>query len=86
MKLLGPRDTIAWRIVQELIKHTWGEDETFDDDDFLDICSNFVRSGGLWEDLIKGDTSHISLLGEKIHDFMSHQNLERVASCIVCGD
>jgi hypothetical protein len=74
---------MAWRIVQELIKHTWGEDKSFDDNDFLNICSNFVREGGFWQGLMEGDLKHISLLSNKINDFMSNRNLEKVASSIV---
>jgi hypothetical protein len=59
---LGVKDTSAWRIVRQLINHSWGADQELDENEFLNICSNFYHNGGSWELLLDGDMSHVSIL------------------------
>ena len=82
MNQLGVKDTAAWRIVREMIDHSWGNDRDIDDEKFLELCISFYEDGGTWEDLMAGNSKCVSILQGHI-DFIFHsENLQSVASRI----
>jgi len=70
---LGLKDTIAWRIIRQVVDHTWG-DEEFDDEEFLELCVNFVKNGGSWQALMDGDMDSVKALENSIDSFMKERS------------
>jgi hypothetical protein len=73
MKNLGLKDTAAWRIVRQVVDHTWG-DEELEDEAFLKICLLFVKNGGSWQNLMGGDMDSIKALEDSIDSFMKEKS------------
>lgn len=63
------RETSAWRIVRQLIDHTWGGQE-IDEADFARICAGFRSRGGLWESLMGGDMASMKALEDSLDELM----------------
>lgn len=56
------KDTAAWRIIEQVLEHTWGGDYDMGSDAVLSVCDGFVKGGGSWRGLMEGDSDSISLL------------------------
>ena len=79
-KVLGVKDTAAYRITRQITDHTWGSDEKLSSKEFVKIYKSFCASGGSWERLMAGDMSCVAKLEESIDDFMDDRNSSRIAS------
>jgi len=80
MKDLGPRDTAAYRVIRQMVDHSWGSNETISDQDVVLICWSFHSRGGSWERIMDGDMSSVSLLEEIIDSLVNGRNLAKMAS------
>jgi len=61
------QDTIAYKIVKELVVHGF-ESSDVDDDQFLAIYKEYQSRGGSWERLMNGDVRSIDMLEDIISD------------------
>lgn len=76
------KDTAAYRIVRQIVDHTWGPDAKLDDKEFLQILTGFQRRGGSWERLMGGDMGCVKYLEDSIDNFMKVRDLMKVAAVI----
>lgn len=76
---LGIRDTAAFRVIEEILLHTWGVDAELEDDEVFLICKLFGKSGGKWLDVMDGDPKSVHMLEECINNILQAKKLRRVA-------
>lgn len=58
----GIGDTIAFRVVRQILDHIYGSDQVMEDEDFLSIFRTFVNLGGKWEHLLNGSPADMNRL------------------------
>ena len=68
MAELGIKDTISYKIVDQMVSHVHPHEE-FSESDFLRIYHTFMNSGGKWEEIISGDPSAFEELSKLISAF-----------------
>jgi hypothetical protein len=76
---VGIKDTTAWRVIEQILKHVWGPGEEMNDDEAYAVCKMFWRSGGSWKQLVEGDPEHVSILEECINNVISARKLKKIA-------
>jgi hypothetical protein len=76
MDKIGIRDTTAYRIIRQIIDHTWGSDIELEDPEIINICQSFHRLGGSWEQLMNGDISNFTYLEQSIDTLIAPKKLE----------
>ncbi len=76
------RQTAAYRIVREIIDHSWGADEALSDEDLIKICDMFRQIGGKWEPLIDGDLDAVCNLEHVIEGFINSRTVGKIAANI----
>ncbi len=74
------KQTLAWRIVRQLVDHVYGSDEKMSSDDFLTVYRAFAGAGGSWEAFIQGDIKAVALLESALDSFIRIRNTMRVAA------
>lgn len=77
---LGVKDTAAFRVIRQIVDHTWSSDEDLDENDIIIICQDFRRNGGSWETLLSGNVSSFQTLEDTISSFMKIKELHVIAS------
>lgn len=75
----GIRDTTAWRIIEQLLEHAWGEDD-MSDEQILSASLMFHKAGGSWKQLIEGDRAQIGILEECVGNALKADRLNKVAA------
>jgi len=80
---IGVKDTAAYKIVRQILDHTWGSDSKLEEKDFLHVLSSFYRRGGSWERLMDGDMKCVKHLEDSIDDFMNAKKLVAVARQLI---
>jgi len=65
------KETTAYRVIRQLIDHSWGVDVDVSSGLLTDICKTFYRLGGSWERLVDGDPKCFRILDSAIN---SHLN------------
>lgn len=76
------RDTAAWYVIEQVLKHSWGASEDMDDREILAVCKLFWKSGGVWQKLMEGDSHHIGILDECVGNVIASRSLMNIASRI----
>lgn len=72
-------DTTAYKVLRQLIDHTWGFDLSLDEEDLINIASIFRDLNGAWEKIMNGDTNEISKLESATQAWI---NVRKIASKI----
>lgn len=80
MNDLGVKDTAAFRVIRQIVDHTWSSDEDLDENDIVVICRNFRLMGGSWEVLLSGNVDSFQILEDTISSFMKVKELHITAS------
>jgi hypothetical protein len=62
-------DTIAYRVVSQIIDHMYGDLLQLDDSGFLIIIRAFWTYGGSWERLIMGNPADVNLLKDLVDSY-----------------
>lgn len=73
------KQTLAWRIVRQIVDHIYGSDEKVSAEEFMQVYRMFVGAGGSWEGLIDGDMKSVALLEGAIDRFIRLRNTLRMA-------
>ena len=74
MEKLGIKDTIAWKIFDQLTSHLY-PNTSFSESDFLKIYNAFIKIGGSWERLIYG--GDIDQFGILMDLLKAHQKIKK---------
>lgn len=77
------KQTVAFRIVRQIVDHVYGSDEKVSSEEFLQVYRMFNGAGGSWEGLINGDMKAVSLLEGALDRFIRWRNTMRMASRVV---
>jgi len=83
MKDLDVKDTAAYRIIRQVVDHTWGSDEKLDDDEVVSLCRDFKDLGGTWRGIMDGDMGCVKALENAIDAHIRFRMLSRAASKLV---
>jgi hypothetical protein len=62
--------TTAFRVVRQLIDHSWGNDTELNSRLLTDICKAFYDAGGSWERLVDGDPECFRILDAAIKNHL----------------
>ena len=73
------KNTVAFKIVRQIVDHVYGSDEKVSADEFLHVYRIFNGAGGSWEGLIGGDMKSVAVLEGAIDRFIKWRNTFRVA-------
>jgi hypothetical protein len=76
------KDTAAYRIIKQMVTHSWDADKELNSQDVVDISKMFVSNGGSWKNLIDGDIHAIELLENSIGIWASGVDLSKIAKRI----
>lgn len=71
MEDFGYQDFAAYKVIQEILGHSWGIDDGVTEEELSNIMKLFELSGGSWEKLMDGDISQISILEQAMISFVS---------------
>lgn len=74
------KNTVAYRIVRQIVDHVYGPDEKVTPEEFLHVYRIFNGAGGSWEGLIGGDMRSVAMLEGALDRFIKWRNTFRVAS------
>ena len=72
----GLRDTIAYRIVRQILDHVY-PDQKMTNPEFMSIFRTFSDVGGSWEDLIVGSPKSYEMLMDVLKAFVKVKNTIR---------
>jgi len=75
-------DTAAFKIVRQMVNHSWGSDEDISEEELIKISRDFRASGGSWQRLMDGDIAAVDILEDVIDDLINNRNLAKIASKI----
>lgn len=81
---LGVKDTAAFRVIRQIVDHTWGSDEKLDDREIVALCKAFRDNGGSWRGVMGGDSSSVQKL-EDVIDFYLQNRMVLTAATRVAG-
>jgi hypothetical protein len=73
------QDTAAYKIIRQVVNHTWGSEEDLNDDDVIAVSRDFHANGGSWERLMDGDASSVTILENAIDDLINNRRLAKIA-------
>lgn len=76
------KQTVAYKIVRQIVDHVYGSDEKISSKDFIHIYRVFIGIGGNWERLIDGDMKSVALLEEVLDRFLKQRTTSKTASYI----
>ena len=65
----GVSDTIAYRIVDQILSHIY-PDEEMSDGEFIKIYKAYINAGGSWESLVRGDSESFGLIMDVLKAFV----------------
>lgn len=77
------KQTLAYRIVRQIVDHVYGSDETVSPEEFLHVYHVFNGAGGSWEAVVNGDMHAVALLEGAIDRFLKWRNTMRMAVRVV---
>lgn len=75
----GVKDTAAFRVIRQVVDHTWSADEKLDDGEVVRICQDFRRLGGSWKELMAGDVRQFEILEGVIGSLFDSRALSKIA-------
>ena len=61
------KTTTAYKVIRQLIDHSWGSDIDLSSELLTDICKTFYKLGGSWERLVDGDPKCFRILDSAIN-------------------
>src|SRR5262249_14655625 len=64
------KNTVAYRIVGQIVDHVYGPDEKVTPEEFLHVYRIFNGAGGSWEGLIGGDMKSVAILEGALERFI----------------
>ena len=76
------KDTIAYKIINQIIDHVLPLDSSnldLDINDFQNIIDSFGNTGGSWFELINGNLDHVVILEKKIVEYIDDRKLDGIA-------
>lgn len=73
------KDSAAWHVIEQLLKHAFGVTGSLPDDEILAICKLFKKAGGLWRNVMDGDPLHVGMLETSINNVLSANKIKRIA-------
>lgn len=79
---INMEDTAAFKVVRQMINHSWGSDEDISEDELIIISRDFRANGGSWQRLMDGDITSIDILENAIDELINNRNLAKIASKI----
>jgi hypothetical protein len=82
MNDISMEDTAAFKIVRQMINHSWGSDEDISEEELIKISRDFRANGGSWQRLMDGDIASVNILEDVIDDLINNRNLAKIASKI----
>jgi hypothetical protein len=82
MNDISMEDTAAFKIVRQMINHSWGSDEDISEEELIKISRDFRANGGSWQRLMDGDVASVNILEDVIDDLINNRNLAKIASKI----
>lgn len=85
MKELGVKDTAAFRVIRQVVDHTWSPDEEISDEDVISVCRGFHKRGGSWRGLLAGDVRDFQILEGTIESLLELRQLSKIARKLVDG-
>jgi hypothetical protein len=74
------KNTVAFRIVRQIVDHVYGADEKISPEEFLNVYRIFNGAGGSWEGLIDGDMKSVAILEGALDRFIRFRNTMKIAS------
>ena len=80
------KDTAAWRVMEQIIEHTYGGGSDMDSEAALSVCESFKKGGGKWKDLMDGDPEHLSRLESCIDKSLGSSKIARIALRVAFGN
>ena len=76
------KDTTAYKVVDQMLSHTWGSPE-WEDRDLVCVYRLFARRKGSWSGIVEGDTDQHRLLENTIGDYLNYRDLIKAARNIL---
>jgi len=76
---VGIKDTAAWHVIEQVLKHTWGPGEDLSEEEILSVCKLFWKAGGFWRKIMEGDHDHVEILEECMSNVLSARKLNKIA-------
>jgi hypothetical protein len=83
MNNIGMEDTAAYKIIRQVVNHTWGSDEDINEEELVIISRSFHANGGSWQKLMDGDIKSVDILEGVIDELINNRNLAKIATRIV---
>lgn len=80
MEDLGVQDTFAYKIIKQMMDHTWGGEEKLSDSDIIFIYHKFKQKGGSWKSLMDGDVRNLQILEGAIKDLLNFRSIKEALS------
>ena len=71
-------NTTAYRLVDQMVNHSWGYDTEWDCEDLVHVYREFTRRGGSWESIVNGDVRQFVLLEQIIDGYLNCRNIINV--------
>ena len=82
MESIKIKDTIAYKIIRQMVDHIWGGQE-LSDDQLMSICRLFGSRGASWESLMNGSMDNSVILEECIESVIKNKDEHKIASRLV---
>ena len=79
MEDAGIKQTTAYRVIRQVIDHTWGSDEELDDSDIVTVCKNFRDQKGSWKNLLDGEVESFNKLEKALTVFFHNREIYKIA-------
>lgn len=71
MEDLGLQDTFAYRIIKQIMDHTWSDESKLSDTEVIYVYHRFSNGGGSWQKLMDGSIEEIKTLEDAIKDLLN---------------
>lgn len=69
MEKMTVQDTIAYKIVRQILDHIFSSDFEMSDADFMGIYRAFINTGGSWQKLLAGSVAEFDRLKGLVRSF-----------------
>lgn len=76
----GVKNTMAYKVVRQVLDHVWGPDEELSDEEFVRVFRAISRTGLSWEKVVLGDMASIQAIERVLELFVTTRGLNKIAS------
>jgi len=76
---VGIRDTAAWHVMEQILKHVWGPNEELSDEEIVAVCKLFWKAEGSWREIMEGDPRHVGILEECVNNLLQARKIKKIA-------